>query len=316
MDTNAWAYLNISHPICAWATYRGALLPTPDEAGFVSLWVASALAAGEKRADWLMTEMQLEGWRVAYFPELVSRLKGFYVFTDLSSAERALTWSGRHFRPQFLAELHVIGGVANARRFDANWITAAGDGKDLPNDWMGRYWAGIPYPQDNPIWEVLAKKPAYIMGTELRELAYECLKANAANSLLLAETSRIAAWIGSSLGNCSCFLRSTQGDEWIHGEFLMDMRDATNPAVLAAMKAEIDAGHPVRARHLTDLVTPDLTKMNFRVPKSQYPYILPDPKTSTEETQHLLKSPRNTERLLEAVRDLDAGKGEVRELSE
>lgn len=37
---------------------------------------------------------------------------------------------------------------------------------------------------------------------------------------------------------------------------------------------------------------------------------------SYEETQHLLKSPRNAERLLEAVRDLDEGKGEVRELSE
>jgi antitoxin YefM len=37
---------------------------------------------------------------------------------------------------------------------------------------------------------------------------------------------------------------------------------------------------------------------------------------SYEETQHLLKSPRNAERLLEAVRELDEGKGEVRELSE
>lgn len=37
---------------------------------------------------------------------------------------------------------------------------------------------------------------------------------------------------------------------------------------------------------------------------------------SYEETQHLLKSPRNAERLLEAVRELDDGKGEARELSE
>lgn len=37
---------------------------------------------------------------------------------------------------------------------------------------------------------------------------------------------------------------------------------------------------------------------------------------SYEETQNLLKSPRNAERLLEAVRDLDEGKGEARELSE
>jgi antitoxin YefM len=37
---------------------------------------------------------------------------------------------------------------------------------------------------------------------------------------------------------------------------------------------------------------------------------------SYEETAHLLKSPRNAERLLEAVRELDDGKGEARELSE
>ncbi|MDH6269656.1 antitoxin YefM [Rhizobium sp. SG_E_25_P2] len=37
---------------------------------------------------------------------------------------------------------------------------------------------------------------------------------------------------------------------------------------------------------------------------------------SYEETAHLLKNPRNAERLLEAVRDLDDGKGEARELSE
>lgn len=37
---------------------------------------------------------------------------------------------------------------------------------------------------------------------------------------------------------------------------------------------------------------------------------------SYEETRHLLQSPRNAERLLEAVRDLDAGKGEARELAE
>lgn len=37
---------------------------------------------------------------------------------------------------------------------------------------------------------------------------------------------------------------------------------------------------------------------------------------SYEETAHLLNNPRNAERLLEAVRALDDGKGEARELSE
>ncbi|MBB1250107.1 MULTISPECIES: type II toxin-antitoxin system Phd/YefM family antitoxin [unclassified Rhizobium] len=37
---------------------------------------------------------------------------------------------------------------------------------------------------------------------------------------------------------------------------------------------------------------------------------------SYEETAHLLKNPQNAERLLEAVRELDDGKGEARELSE
>ncbi|MBN8817287.1 MAG: type II toxin-antitoxin system prevent-host-death family antitoxin [Sphingomonas sp.] len=37
---------------------------------------------------------------------------------------------------------------------------------------------------------------------------------------------------------------------------------------------------------------------------------------SIEETLHLLSSPRNAERLLAAIKDLDAGKGEARELIE
>ena len=37
---------------------------------------------------------------------------------------------------------------------------------------------------------------------------------------------------------------------------------------------------------------------------------------SIEETLHLLSSPRNAERLLDAVRGLEAGNGEVRELLE
>lgn len=37
---------------------------------------------------------------------------------------------------------------------------------------------------------------------------------------------------------------------------------------------------------------------------------------SYEETQYLLRNPRNAERLLEAVAELDAGKGTERELAE
>ncbi len=37
---------------------------------------------------------------------------------------------------------------------------------------------------------------------------------------------------------------------------------------------------------------------------------------SYEETRHLLRSPRNAERLLDAVAQLDAGKGAARDLSE
>lgn len=37
---------------------------------------------------------------------------------------------------------------------------------------------------------------------------------------------------------------------------------------------------------------------------------------SIEETLHLLRSPRNAERLLDAVRGLEAGQGEERELLE
>jgi hypothetical protein len=43
LSTDAYAYLNVDNPICAWATYRGVLVTPPAEPGFLSVWTAGLL---------------------------------------------------------------------------------------------------------------------------------------------------------------------------------------------------------------------------------------------------------------------------------
>ena len=82
--TKAYAYLNIDHPLCAWATYRGILVSPPSEPGFVSVWHASVLKFGGCQK--IVLEQKMETVRQDQFSTCTSRLRGMYCFTDLNSA--------------------------------------------------------------------------------------------------------------------------------------------------------------------------------------------------------------------------------------
>lgn len=43
LKTDVWCYLNLENPVCAWAAYRGILVQTPQQPGFISVWIASML---------------------------------------------------------------------------------------------------------------------------------------------------------------------------------------------------------------------------------------------------------------------------------
>jgi hypothetical protein len=272
--TDAWAYLNIRHPLCAWGTYRAVLVCPPAEQGFVSVWMTSALQ--DENPARLARELSLEKYRA--FPSRVSRLRGMYCFMDIESAERAMSRWGRpknHFRPEFLAELSLSEAGQKRDRLDSNWITHAQineKGLYVSEEWISHYWAGDPYPDAVPIWETIVDGRLVVLGTELRERAYANVKKGFPDSLMFLEISRQAAWVGSDLGSISGWIRDA-GNEFVL-EYLMDMRDAENPEFLQKLTRLREAGHPMRVEDMKPHIendsfgsVPDFRKFSFRRPK-------------------------------------------------
>ncbi|MEZ0215121.1 MAG: type II toxin-antitoxin system Phd/YefM family antitoxin [Xanthobacteraceae bacterium] len=88
--------------------------------------------------------------------------------------------------------------------------------------------------------------------------------------------------------------------------YIMRMRTTSYSELRRNLAAEIDT---VNADHQPVIITRDRGKP-AAVLMSLEDF------ASYEETRHLLRSPRNAERLLEAVVELEGGGGSVRELSE
>jgi hypothetical protein len=285
LSTDAYAFLDIDKPLCAWATYRGTLVCAPNEPGFVSVWTTGLLEDG--RPGRIAFESALELVRAREFPNRVSRLRGLFCLPDLDSAKRASSWddSGRtHFQPDYLAELSLARAGPARDRMDSNWITNApldANGFLTVFDWIPQYWAGVPYPGTEPIWETLVDGRIIVLGTELREKAYRAVRSEFPDSLMLLEISRQAAWIDSDLGVITGYLRRKDGEIFL--EYLMDMRDAENPEFLSRLKALGESGHPVNwddmKRHVENSsfgAVPDLRPYAFcrPIPDARSPLIV------------------------------------------
>ena len=269
LKTEAWAYLNIRHPLCAWATYRGVLVAAPGDRGFLSVWAASMLA--DKDDKRVLRELSLEATRNAHFPHFTSRMTGMYCFTDLRRAELALQWGtpNNHFRLQNLAELSLAEAKLSGSRHDANWITHQGKA-----GWQARYWSGEPHPDQEPIWETLVTGRLIILGSEIRNAAMRILTRRFPDSVVLLETARVAAWVGSDLGNVAAFLFDR--GKYVRLMYLIDMRSA-NDFELAMKLREVTAvqGVPIdqtvfqNALKIGAFKTPDFRKFEIVRPKNE-----------------------------------------------
>jgi hypothetical protein len=272
--TNAWAYLNITRPVCAWAVYRGCLVPTPGEPGFISIWVSGRIREGH--LGWLAVEQELEIVRRRFFADTrVSRLTGLFCFIDRASAVRAASW-GRSFDPTYLNDLHIEGGVDAGRRTDANWISNYSD-PACPRDWMQRYWQGEYSPFGEPIWEVVVDRRAWVLDTALRNRAFDLITKYMPDTVVILEKARMAAWIGSDLGSISCYL--IRDGNYVEGRHLIDMRDASNPDFAGKLYDLRRSGHPVQPLAIAQgdaetFTVPDLRQLNFRIPIKDYPFRL------------------------------------------
>jgi hypothetical protein len=247
LATDAYAFLDIDNPLCAWATYRGALVCAPEIPGFVSVWTAGLIRASDPgRVDF---EAAVEAVRVAQFPQLISRLRGMFSLPDAETAKRACSWDQArrtHFQPRYRAELNLSEAGTRRDRLDANWITYApvdAAGYLIDGGWIQNYWAGEPYPNKAPIWEILVDGQLIVLGTDIRQRAYAAVKSEFPDSLMFLEIARQAAWVGSDLGTITALIRSEA--EEIVLDYAMNMVDAENPKLLGKLSGLRESGHPI-----------------------------------------------------------------------
>jgi hypothetical protein len=251
-----YAYLNVDDPWIAWLAYRGQMVSARTAADRVlSVWHAKYLfdaCGAASRLAYFERELEIERVRAARFPHAVPRLSGLYFFGDVDTAQRAgRRWDGS-FREEHLAEI-AITQVAAVSKFDSEWITAepASPGDGWIIDYLGSRPRG-PW----PLWEMLVEGRGVIVGTAVRQRAYETVKRAWPRSLGLLELSRVAVEIGSDLGLITPIL--TAADGVIDVRLYLNFRDAEDQAFLDRL------GHfngPKNTRDLNpggDLVVPDL----------------------------------------------------------
>lgn len=275
LATDAYAFLDIDSPVCAWATYRGTLVCAPDNPGFVSVWTAGLIHASDPGR--MSFESAVEAVRATQFPHRISRLRGMFCLLEAEDAERACSWDRArktHFQPKYLAELSLSEAGDRRDRLDANWITHAPKSESgflTDNSWIPRYWAGDPYPDETPIWETLVDGRLIVLGTDIRQRAYDAIKSEFPGSLMFPEIARQAAWVGSDLGTISAFILH-EGEEMVL-EYVMNMLDAENPAVLTKLAALRESDHPINWADMKPHIEqdsfgrlPDLRPRGFRRP--------------------------------------------------
>jgi len=256
----AFAFLDVIHPVVAWGVYRGVLVSARagDHSHGLPVSMMFAGMVLHQNNTRLHNELLIEQTRAKRFPEATSRLTGMFFFTDRGSAHRAESWGG-HFDRSYLAELEVY-PVRPPTVVDASWITHAPvhpDGRITlgSTEWIERYWSGEPY-DHAPLWETLVEGRAVVWGTELRERAYDLLRREFPDALDTLEIARLAAHLGSDLGQSTAWLTQSSPGRFELAYF-MDFRDANNSEFLGRLK-EYDG-----PRNLKDLA-PD--KSTFGLP--------------------------------------------------
>ena len=115
-------------------------------------------------------------------------------------------------------------------------------------------------------------------GTELRDRAYETIKQQFPRTITFLEIARLAAWVDFDLGNIRAWLRDEGNNVALH--YLMDMREANDPAFLKKLEQLKVEGHPINWADLNQEMkhgsfgqTIDLRPYEFSRPKSELPFI-------------------------------------------
>jgi hypothetical protein len=223
-----WVYLNIDIVPVAWTAYRGVLMTVCNigtkEFRPLSYWPLGLLK--DHRRTRFQKELRLEEIRREFYPHQVSRMHGLYVWGDCASAIRGQKrWgiaAGTHFQPDYLMELSFTYSALS--RVDTTWIdkfllpdTIPFDESNV--DWMHAYWKGVPYPGSDPLWEYIVEGRGVILGTALRNKAYEIVRQKAPLSLGQLELGRIAVELGSELYHIAPYIQRIGKTKFMVGYF-------------------------------------------------------------------------------------------------
>ncbi len=229
-------------------------------ANVLSVWHAGYLMnaphdAGIRRR--FSRELEIEAVRSSQCPDQVSRLSGFYAFEDADTARHAVEkWDGA-FRDEHLVEIE-LDASARVSRYDAEWISLFLRSRE--SSWIAKYLSG--QPTERPIWELLIEGRGWVLGTGVRQGAYETVKRVWPASLALLELSRVAVELGSDLGFIAPIV--TVQDGWADLNLYMDFRDAKNPEFLERLRRYEGPKNTADLNAASELVLPDLREFSVR----------------------------------------------------
>lgn len=254
----AFAFLNVDIPWIAWLVYRGEIVSQKaSNTHALSVWHAKYLidcARSGERVSYYKMEMALENIRRASFQDNVSRLSGLYFFENVESARRAgQRWDG-NFDEKHLAEVEIVGKPV-VSRYDSEWVTH--NAEIIDPMWMKSYLSGSQM-GENSLWELLVEGRGFVLGTDVRKLAYETIKRAWPKSLALLELSRVAVELNSDLGLICPFL-VTESDK-IRLTLQISFADAKNPDFLERFSRYAGPKNTADLNPSADLVLPDLSE--------------------------------------------------------
>jgi hypothetical protein len=252
-----FAFLNVDNPWIAWLVYRGEMVsPKASNTRALSVWHGYYLidaARSGQRTVYYRREMAIEDVRRRSFQHKVSRLSGLYFFEDVESANRAgQRWDG-NFREEHLAEIEIVGEPL-VSRYDSEWITHHMDSSD--SSWMSSYLSGVQM-GESPLWELLIEGRGFILGTRVRERAYDTVKRTWPKSLGLLELSRVAVYLNSDLGLICPFL--TVESDRVRLTLQLSFTDAKDAGFLERLSKYDGPKNTADLNASADLVLPDLS---------------------------------------------------------
>jgi hypothetical protein len=252
-DDFAFVYLDVDQLPIAWLAYRGVInscdVKTANPSN-LSFFLMDIVQRGMDAA--LRREGVLEAMRVRHYSSRLSRLKCVYAWPSLEMAARGCYGRGK-FHEKNLVAIAPMDRNYKRDEHDSNWIT---DFDSLPAVGTAkRYWDGEQ--TATPLTECLLSGRFLILGTKVRERAYDTIKKANPNSLAMLELSRLAVEFQSDLGSIAPWIK--RDDETLFASFVMRYAEIEGLQVFAQAikKWQADNSFPINFEALKPLTSPE-----------------------------------------------------------